>query len=426
MIKKWLFADPENALKKSYIWNMIASAINAAEAVVLLMIATRTVSISDVGVLTISFTVANLMMCIGKYGVRNFQVTDAKCEYSFKAYFRTRLVTLFIMLICLFAYLGFSIINSDYSLRKAAIVLLVSLIYGIEAFEDVFLSGLQHNGRLDSGAKMFSVRWIITLFVWSIALIFIRDALISTAIAFVADLLMAVVLIMTVSNESKNDSNLYVDKDICRILKVCFPLCVSMFLAIYLPNSAKYAIDACLNDEIQAYYGFIAMPIFVIDLVSNIIFQPLLVGMSQDWNNKEYSNFTKQIGKLCVLIFGLSVLVLFIGYFLGVPVLSWLYAVNLAPYKKEFMILLIGGVALGYIGLYTSVLTIIRKQSYLMGAYLVVSLITLFLINRVVSIKGILGATLANVVALLILAMILAIGALLFVYKKKNEGKKDD
>ena len=117
---------------------MIASAINAAEAVLVLMVASRTVGVELTGVLTISFTIANLMICIGKYGVSNFQVTDAKNEFSFFEYYRTRWVTLCLMELASLVYVGYAFLSNGYTVEKILIVLSGTLIYAIEAYEDVF------------------------------------------------------------------------------------------------------------------------------------------------------------------------------------------------------------------------------------------------------------------------------------------------
>ena len=39
-----------------------------------------------------------------------------------------------------------------------------------------------------------------------------------------------------------------------RILKDCFPIFAGSFLSFYILNAPKYAIDALLSSELQAYY----------------------------------------------------------------------------------------------------------------------------------------------------------------------------
>lgn len=416
-MRKWLLGNPQKAFRDSYIWNMIASAVNAAEAVIVLMVATRTVGLDMSGTLTIAFTVANLMMCIGKYGVRNYQVTDVKNEYTFSDYYKVRWITLGFLCIGLIIFMFHAIAFSGYSLEKVSIVLMVTFIYAIEAYEDVFLSALQHNNRLDIGAKMFSLRWIVTLLFWCITLIFTKNAIASTFVALGIDLFLVIYLTRIVRDVVLQNGIKERKDSIKEILIKCLPLCISAFTAIYLPNASKYAIDRWLSDSDQAYYGFISMPIFVIDIVSVVIFQPLLVKMSEDWNYANYSKFARRIIKLCGLVIGVSIVVLMAGYWFGIPVLSIVYGVNLSEYKQELMILLIGGSALGFIGLFTSVLTIIRRQRYLMWSYVLLSIVAVITLNRIVMAYGLHGAAVANTVLLLVLMLALMIGSLIFINK---------
>ena len=106
----------------------------------------------------------------------------------------------------------------------------------------------------------------------------------------------------------------------------------------------------------------------------------------------------------------ISIVVLGGGFLLGVPILSLIYGVDLKPYKQELMILLLGGAALGFIGLFISVLTIMRKQKYLMLVYVTVSLAALVTMNIMVTKYGMLGGACWNTGLLIILGILLGIG----------------
>lgn len=374
-LRKLLFGNNNNIVRKSVLWNMIASVINGLEAVIILAVATRTIGIEKTGIYTISFTIANLAMCIGKYGVRNYQVTDVKDEYSFREYLHSRYISLGIMAISCLLYCGINIFIHNYGMEKAGIVLLICGLYGLEAFEDVYLAGLQHNGRLDVGAKMFSVRWTIVLTVWTVMLFVTHNAILSVLVAFIIGLLSLIILVLSVRKEADNTNSSFDVRKIGNLFRECLPLCIVAVLAIFLPNAGRYVIDLRLNDEMQAYFGYIAMPIFVIDLLCFVIFQPLMVKLSELWTEKKTKEFILMGFKMFIAVLCISVVAIIAAYFIGIPVLSLLYSVNLTEYKPPFMILMIGGIYLAYIGLYSSLLTVMRKQNRLMVCYLIISII---------------------------------------------------
>ncbi len=129
--------NTEKQLKQDYVWNTAAGLINAAEAVVMSMIVTRMTGLADAGMLTMAFAIGNLMLPIGKFGVRNYQVTDVESKFSFFTYLTARFVTVSAMLIAICGYLGYAAVGLRYSPDKIGIIFAVCMIYLVEALEDL-------------------------------------------------------------------------------------------------------------------------------------------------------------------------------------------------------------------------------------------------------------------------------------------------
>ena len=89
-IKAFLISD-KNIERDSYLWNMIGSLLMAFQSVIMLMILTRTLGLVDAGIFTIAYANANLFLNIGKYGMRYFQVSDVKGQFTFADYRMSRL-----------------------------------------------------------------------------------------------------------------------------------------------------------------------------------------------------------------------------------------------------------------------------------------------------------------------------------------------
>ena len=81
--------------KKSnaYIWNMAGGMLYAFQSVILLMVITRTVDLYSAGIFTIAYASANLFLTIGKYGMRNYQVTDVVPKFDSVSYTHLTLPT---------------------------------------------------------------------------------------------------------------------------------------------------------------------------------------------------------------------------------------------------------------------------------------------------------------------------------------------
>lgn len=52
--------------------------LNSFQSVLILMVISRIDPVTDAGVFTIAFAIGNLMLTIGQYGIRQFQVSDVQ------------------------------------------------------------------------------------------------------------------------------------------------------------------------------------------------------------------------------------------------------------------------------------------------------------------------------------------------------------
>lgn len=204
-----------------------------------------------------------------------------------------------------------------------------------------------------------------------------------------------------------------------QLLKACFPLFIGCFLSFYIGNAPKYAIDAQLSDEVQACYGFIAMPVFVIGMLNNFIFNPLLHRMAILWEEKNIFEFTRQILLQTGIIVFITIVCIIGAWMIGIPMLSWMYHTNLAEYKRELLILLAGGGFLGLSGLLNAMITIVRFQKSVAWGYGVVAIMAYLLSDPIVKMYGIMGA--AVLYSVLMGGLSICFGGFLIVgvYKKR-------
>ena len=171
----------------------------------------------------------------------------------------------------------------------------------------------------------------------------------------------------------------------------CFPLAACTFLIMYIANAPKYSIDAVLDEKTQTCFNIIFMPVFVISLLSNFIFQPMLFKVASVWQEKKTHEFKKIIVRQTFIILGLTIIIALGGFLLGIPVLSAVFSVNLKSYRTELVILILGGGMLALINFENMIITTIRYQRFLIWGYLIVAVISYVFGNRVVRNYGVLG-----------------------------------
>ena len=150
--------------------------------------------IIDAGVFTIAFAIGNLMLAIGKYGVRQFQVSDVEERYSFTDYILSRVFTSILMIIASGIYVWVNYISGLYNVQKCTVVILVCLAKVVDAVEDVFHGMFQQHLRLDVAGKILTIRMISYIVVYLVLYAITEELIITSLVAFVVSLIQFFVL----------------------------------------------------------------------------------------------------------------------------------------------------------------------------------------------------------------------------------------
>lgn len=390
MIRKFLY-NSKDQNKAAYFWNTSAAMLNAFQTVVILMLISRIDPVIDAGVFTIAFAIGNLMMTIGKYGIRQFQVSDVAEKYSFKEYVVSRFFTTGIMIVVSIIYVSINYLSGLYNLEKSIVVFLICMAKVVDAFEDVLHGMLQQYLRLDIAGKILSIRLFTYIIVYLVVYCVSRDLVATSAIALGISIIQFIVLNYIALKGFKVRKKVFHIQNVVKLLIECFLLFVASYLVMYISNAPKYAIDKVLSSKAQANFNYIFMPVFVITLLSQFVYQPVISKIALLLHENDLTGFKKLIARQLGIILTLTLLSLLGGYLLGIPVLSLIYGVELGDYKMELMILLIGGGALAFVNFLQMIITVERKQNFLIIGYLLAYLAFILLGERIVREYGIIG-----------------------------------
>ncbi|MCH3942546.1 MAG: lipopolysaccharide biosynthesis protein [Atopobiaceae bacterium] len=397
----------ERYRRSAYVWNTAGSMLNAFQSVVMLMVLTRVCDLATAGIFTIAYANANLFLTMGNYGMRNFEASDVKPEFSFGAYWRSRVVTDVAMLVCSTAYLCWSAATVGYSTEKFVAIALMAVFKLVDSVEDVFDGNYQQHGRLDVGGKLLTLRTGSALVVFGVCAVVLKSLVpaLTIATAFTGAFLVAGLVAirrrhaMPAADASASSHSPWL------LLRNCFPLFLASFLLFYVGNAPKYAIDALMSDAAQAQYGFIAMPVFVVGLLAQFIYMPMIEPLSRMWNDGDAPGFRHAFVKQILLVLGITAVCVAGAWLLGVPVLGWLYNTDLSPFQVELCVLVAGGGFLALASLFTMGITIMRKQRLLVWGYVVVAVAAWALSTPLVSAWGIAGASWAYIACMAVLAL---------------------
>ena len=138
---------------------------------------------------------------------------------------------------------------------------------------------------------------------------------------------------------------------------------------MYLGNAPKYSINGLLSNEMQAIYGYLFMPVFLIGMLCNFILQPLITTYSQLWNQKNIRGLYHLVSIHLAVIFILTIITILGGKFIGIYLLEIFYNVSLHPYSYTLYVLLVASGLIAVLSYFRTLLTIIRCQNTVLWLY---------------------------------------------------------
>ena len=412
---------PETSQARDYFWNTTASLMLSLTTAVLLLVVKRTAGLEAAGVFTIANTVGQQFQALGMYEVRTYHVTDARHRFSFGTYLATRLVTVGAMV----AGIIVSAALSGDGLMAAVLIALIACLRVFDAFEDVFYCELQREGRLDIAGKACFLRTLTTIGVFSVVLALGGSMLTAAAITLVASLVVMLGAYLPPARRLFPLGPRWEPRPIIRVLAECLPLFLASFIALYLANAPRFAIDRYLDNAQQGYFAIIFMPAFTINLLSFVIFRPLLTQIADRWIGADRAGFAAIVRRGLLGTFVAFVAVALVTYTVGAPILGFVYGTDVSGSMLELMVLVAGGAlnAAGVILYYA--LTTMRLQRLVFAGYIIAAAAITVLCLLLVPTYGLLGASLAYAGAMAILAAAFLAGVRLAL-RRAPSGASDD
>ncbi|MCL1922531.1 MAG: oligosaccharide flippase family protein [Propionibacteriaceae bacterium] len=423
MLNRFLTTS-KNVERSSYLWNMAASIISAAQSVVMLFGVSNILGAEPTGIFSIATAQAFIFWTIGCFGVRRFQASDVNRLFTQREYIWSRVITAGLMVVSAIVFLFYQMMRGTYDSYKLWVIVLMVALRLVDVIDDFFGGYFQQTGRLDIGSRMTTVRFAVTTVVFVGALIATGDLLMSLLITFGVSLgLLGVLVVVALRDYDPDRKSTAQRTRVVQLLRACFPLFLSTFMLMYINNSPRYGIDAVLDETAQANFGLIYMPVFIIYLLASLIFNPLIYKMSTYWLENQLKAFRRSVVVVSAIIAGVTLVCVLGGVTVGLPILSWMSGLDLSGLTVELGVLLLAGGVIALSTYFTTVLTIMRRQTataWMLGVVTVCSLSA----NLWASWLGVLGVCLLLLV-LYALNSLLTGGLLWWTLHRKEQSLHD-
>lgn len=344
MIEKFFMPSNHN-MKQTYIWTVLAGSVYAGSSFLMSMFTSKCIGVAEAGILALALSIGNQLVTIGFYNIRTFQVSDVTEKYTFSDYCVLRIITVLAMLLVGFVWI---LKDSHRGIKLAAIGFAI-LFRGIEAVSDLLEGRYQQKGRYDVACKGVFVKVLSYLIAFLFTLFVTKNIAMALAALAITYLIMLCVIDSRLIGKFGGISFHSTFTRQKGLLLEGFPLFVNAFLNAYIINASKYALDKFYDSETLGIFNVLYMMAFVVNMFASFVLKPIISVLAEKYVKKEISGFVKLVVRQIAVIFGVTVVCIVGAWLLGVPVLGFLFGVDLTDYKGALCVVLISG---GFTALY--------------------------------------------------------------------------
>lgn len=370
----------------------------------LTIVVTQLVGAEQAGMFSMAFITGLVLMFLGNYGVRTFQVSDLAQRYSFSDYQINRVITCAVMMAIGAAYC----FARGYDGSMFAICMGVYFYKMIDALADVYEGRLQQVDKMYLAGVSQAVRSIAVVVVFSVLLFITRNLVVASIAMAVTAFATFVVLTFPLSLFETPKSRRWSIANVVELLRLCFPLFVALFLFNLIENMPKFVMEGMLPYENQLYFNALYFPAQAILLAVSMVYKPLLVRLAEVWADpKRRKRFDLAILSIVAITVALTLGVMGIMAWIGIPVMSFMYGIDFEPFRElSFVMIAAGGVTAVIDFLYQAI-TVLRRQRDVTKLYLLTFGFSVFVPLLLIGFTGLSGAVLSYLIVMCILLSLL-------------------
>lgn len=388
-------------MRKNFIWNIIGSTLCAFNSLFFMIVVTRINGEDVAGLFTFAFSTACLFYIIGIYSGRTYQVTDNDKLVSDSDYIYSKFITCLIMIISGITFCFFKNYNSS----KFMVILGLTIFKSLEAFSEGIYAIIQKNEQLYKVGISLFFKAVIGLFIFIIIDLFTKNILYSVLGVIFINLLIIILYdlknLEVVGFKLKRFNKL----SIKTILIGGFYTFAFTILTQYVINAPRYSIDNFFADKYQTIFGIIIMPSTLIALLAQFVIQPYLTKLKESLSLSK-REFNKVTMKLSLSLFLMGIVCIVVAYFLGIPVLEFVYNIELSDYLLELLMIIFGATLYGITVVLSSSLIIIRNTFSQLIIFLIVTVFDLVFSDILVKKYLIMGASSTYLLTMLLLLIL--------------------
>lgn len=406
--------------KKNFIWNVLGLSLYSFTSLFLMIIVTRVNGLNISGIFNYAFSLSCLFYYISTFYNRTFYVANDNKKYNFNDLFSYRLFTTLLSLILIIIFSFFNKFDN----YKILIIIMMMIIKSIDSISDCIYGEIHKNEKLYHVGISLTVKAIIGVLSFLIIDLLTNNLVLSLITYLIINILFLLVYDIKILKQDYKEIFKF-NKDKFRYIFIdCISIFLFSFISNLLCNSQKLILTYFVSNEIQSIFGIIIMPATVLSLVGGYLINPYITKFMEYRDNKDAKNFNNLFVKLNMVIIVCGILCIIGGYILCVPVLNFVYGLDLGQYRFLIILILIGATFLANTNIASSCLTVLNCNNKQLIVYIVTSIISIILSYILISKQLINGAVYAYLITFIILFILFNVLYISTIRKESKLWKK--
>jgi O-antigen/teichoic acid export membrane protein len=400
----------------NFSWALAGNIIYAACQWGMLSVLAKLGSPEMVGLFALGIAVTQPLAAFTNLQLRGVLCSDAVNQYSFGDYLGVRIIGVCVTVlgvICI-AFFSYNEWNSIISISA------MSLAIGAQSLADMYYAFFQKYERLDFVSTSMVLKGCSSLFTVLIVCIISSD-IVWVILALALSRMMIVFMFDIPLSRSlaagRHRKLRFCLNNMKSILWISLPMGINMMVLSYSINIPRYYVEAQCGEYALGIFSALAYVMVAGNMLTNALSQAVLPRLAKLVACNDIKKFKSIILKLIIIAFMMTCMALSMAYFIGKPLLSFLYTPEYAEFHTLFMLVVFAG-CLGIFGSFFGVgLTaarIFRTQPLLNAVACVVSFVSAY---TLIPELGLTGAGIALVVAALTATMLFGTRIFIFLFQ---------
>lgn len=377
-----------DGIVRDTVWNAAMNVLAAATNVLVLVLVARLCGAYWCGVAGIAFAMSQQLFTLGNFTMQGYEASDIAERRSLGEYASAKGISVLAMFLAAAVWIAFDPPSSD----KTVCLLPLLLFQASDAFGNAFFAHYQRKGRLDAACRVRVTKTVAFMAVFAAALAATRSVPVSLAAAALAHFVLFFVLDRPMLRLFGPIGRIRPSRAAFSILVACAPLAFNSFLVMTVNNAPRFAVDHVLGEEAVAAYGAVFMVSFTVVICADFIMNPQIVSLARAVRNADPRAALRTLRAPLLAIVLLGAVGLAVGATFGIPLLSWVFGLDLGGLRGALCIVLGGGVLIALYQMAQTVLVILRKQGWGMAGMVLAVLFVLATAEPAVARSGLNGA----------------------------------